>query len=86
MVEELRGAGQILSGIRGFKGRVERMEVLRPELTKKYPNKWAAMSDGDISVVSDSLENILAEIAEKGISRTDAVIEFLDTEPKSIIL
>ena len=62
------------------------MESLRPELLKQHPGKWVVMHEGDIAIVADSLEGALEEVDRLELPRGEAVIEFLDPKPKSMIL
>ena len=85
LIEDLGGAGQVLTGLRAFGHRVESMRSMRANLIKKHPDKWAAMYDDDIIIV-DSLEEIFRILDEEVIPRGDTVIEFLDTNPQGMIL
>ncbi len=56
-----------------------------PSLKEQYPDQWVGMGPGDVLVVGDSLEKVLAQLDEKGVRR-DSVIEFLNTNPTRMIL
>jgi len=62
------------------------LEAKRAELTKEHPNKWVVMHNGDIMVIADSLEDVLKEMDDLGIPRKGAVVEFLDTEHRNMVL
>ena len=85
VVAALGGATRIHEGLREYTGRVEQMEAQRPSLVKRFPDKWVAMSDGDL-VVADSLKEALSCLDEKEIPRTGAVIEFMDTRKRNMVL
>ena len=56
-----------------------------PSLKEQYPDQWVGMGPGDVLVVGDSLEEVLAQLDDKGVRR-DSVIEFLNTNPMQMIL
>ncbi len=62
------------------------LEDRRAELTRKYPNKWIAMCNGDVVVVADCLEDVLNEMDNQAIPRRETVIEFMDTERRNMVL
>ena len=86
VVKQMGGAREVHLGLRDFANRVKVLEDKRPELTAQYPNKWIAMYNGNIVVVADSLEDVLKDMDEQAIPRKDAVIEFLDTERRNMVL
>ena len=86
IIRKVGGAATIRDGLRRYRRQAGLMVALRKELTDRYPNKWVAMSDDDVVCVGDTLKDVLAELDRKGISRGDAVVEYLDTEPRSMIL
>ena len=86
LIKELGGAKQVHGEIIKYSKRVERFEEMRKALMKKHPDKWVAMADGEIVTVAESLQNALNELDRRGISRSDAVVEFLSTRPRNMIL
>ena len=85
-VEELGGANRIHEELNAFSEQVEHLDSNRKHLLKEFPNKWVAMFESEIIPVSDTLEEVLGEIDKKGIPRSDAVVEFLNTDPQALIL
>ena len=86
LIKGLGGVNEVHKGLIEFTIRVEHMESLRAELLKQHPNKWVAMADGKIVTNADSLEDVLKELDAFGIRRRDAVVEFMDTHPRNMIL
>lgn len=86
IVKEMGGAREIHVGLREFSNRVRALEAKRAELTKEYPNKWVVMHNGGVMVIADSLEDALKEMDDRGIPRKGAVVEFLDTERRKMVL
>lgn len=70
----------------GYRRLASRMRREIASLTEQYPNQWVAMAaDGEL-LLGDSMEEILAAMAEKGISAENVVIEYLDADPAMMIL
>ena len=86
VVKEMGGAREIHIGLQEFSNRVKVLEDRRAELTRKYPNKWIAMYNGDVVVVADCLEDVLNEMDNQAIPRRETVIEFMDTERRNMVL
>ena len=85
VVENMGGVREVHIGLREFSDRVKVFDGRRAELTAKYPNQWVAMYNEDI-VVADSLEDVLARMDDREIPRKGAVVEFMDTERRNMVL
>ena len=86
IIETLGGAKEIHEGLRKYSSQVEYFESQRAKLTKQYPDQWVAMSDGVIVATDDSLEVLIARVDDLGISRIGLLVEYLETEPRNMIL
>ena len=86
LVQELGGPKRIHEGLQEYRRSVERMKSLRGKLTKQHPDKWVAMANDKIVAVGESLEEVLSVIDQNGIERSKTVIEFLESEPRTLIL
>jgi hypothetical protein len=86
IVAGLGGAQAVHRGLLDYSARVAKMDEQRPSLTKQYPDKWAAMGDDGIVATADSLNALLKEVDEAGISRLGLVVEHLSTKPRNMIL
>ena len=75
----------ILAKLRAFRARVDRMESQKERLTRDYPDQWAALHSGDF-VVAESLDDVLEKLEGQGVPTSEAVIRFLDSNPKNMIL
>ncbi len=56
------------------------------QLTERYPDKWIALHSGAVRACGDSLEVVLKAIDEKGLSRDEAVVRFIQKDPQTLIL
>lgn len=86
VIKEMGGVRKVHVGLKEFTSRVRALEARRAELTKEHPNKWVVMNNGDILVIADSLEDVLKAMDDRGIPRKGAVVEFLDTEHRNMVL
>lgn len=62
--------------------RSERLRAMRPELIKKYPDKWVALTENDVLVVADSAKERAEKIMGLGERPGFAAREFLNTKPR----
>lgn len=86
LIKQLGGAKRVHDELLEYQHRVENMESRRPDLMEKYPDKWVAMADGEIVAIAVSLEDILEELDKLKLGRAGAVVEYLNTHPRSMIL
>ena len=84
-IKEMGGPGQVHLGLAQFTKQVQTMEARRKELTKRHPDKWVALYDDHITV-SETLRGVLRSLDKSGISRKNAIVEFLSTKPKGFVL
>ena len=86
IVEELGGKEAILESLRAFSRRSDRMIELSDELRKRYPDKWVALLDGDEVIVGDDLDSVWGKVDERGISRNEAIVKLMETNPRIIVV
>ena len=86
VVEKLGGAERIREDLQRSSHRSRRMDARRAELEELYPDKWVALlDDGDV-IAADSLEGVLKELDERGISRRETVVKLMESSPSVIII
>lgn len=78
-------ATDILEKLRAFRARVDRMESQKERLTRSHPDHWVALHTGDF-VLAESLDKLLKTLDGQGVPASEAVIRFLDSNPKNMIL
>ncbi len=86
VIKEMGGPKVISRELREFSNRVQVFECKRAELTAQYPNKWIAMYNEDIVAVADSLQDLLSRMDDRGVPRKEAIVEYMDTEQRSMVL
>ena len=55
-------------------------------LLKQYPDQWIAWGENGFIATADSQLQLIAKLEQKGLTSNDAILEFLDTDPKLFIL
>lgn len=83
--EDLVNDLDILAKLRAFRVRVDRMESQMEQLTRNYPDQWVALHTGDF-VIAESLDGLLEKLKGLGVPIPEAVVRFLDSNPKKMIL
>ena len=86
IVAEHGSVAAFIQSMREYKERHRRMIREVPSLLEQYPDKWVGMGPGDVLVVGDSLEGVLALLDEADANRGESVVEFLNTKPQRMIL
>ena len=63
-----------------------RMAREHARLVEQYPNKWVAMGKNGLIAVRDSCHEAFDAVECRGLRRSDAVVEFMDTKPPVLVL
>ena len=66
--------------------RQRRMNSMVDDLTRQYPDQWAALTESGELLIAPSLEGLIAKLREMQTRPGSNVIEYLDTNPDSLIL
>ena len=85
-IEEMGGADRVHDEIVAYSRRVQRLDARWKQLLEEYPDKWVAVANDEIVAVGNTLDEVLRATDEQGVPRADVVVEFLDTNPISLIL
>ena len=75
------GLARMRTELKEYWGVWEQMQKQIKSLTEKHPDKWIAMSKEGIIAIGDDIEEVLAVVDDRGISRNVVVTEFMDTDP-----
>ena len=86
MIEEMGGAHSLIDDLAEFRQLRIRMSAEHAALIEQYPNRWVAVGLDGLIAAGDSEDEVLEAIDEKGIPRSDVVLEYLDTDPPVLIL
>lgn len=66
--------------------RQRRMNSMVADLTRQYPDQWAALTESGELLIAPSLEALTVKLRELNTPPGSNVIEFLDTDPTPWIL
>ena len=80
-IEKNGGVARMRAELKEYWGVWEQMQKQIKSLTEKHPDKWIAMSKEGIIAIGDDIEEVLAVVDDRGISRNVVVTEFMDTGP-----
>lgn len=57
-----------------------------PRLIDKYPDQWVAVADSAVVASGDSLKQVLTQIDDQDIPRTDVIVRFIERTQRTLIL
>ncbi len=69
-----------------FRKDTELFSSRRNSLLKKYPKRWVAFYHGRVRADSATLDSLLAETDRIGIPRGHIVVQFMETDLRTMIL
>jgi len=86
LIERLGGAEAIRQSLAEFREVNRRMDRERTTLTVKHPNKWVLMGKDGPLAFGDTFEEVREYARANGLGNPHVVIEYLDTDPPTMIL
>ena len=86
MIEDMGGVSALIDDLDEFHKLRARMREEHSYLMEKYPDKWVAMGKDGVLTVGESKGEVFDAIESRGIRRSAAVVEFVDTDPDILIL
>ena len=57
-----------------------------PRMIDLYPDEWVALFDGEVRAHGPSLDEVLQKIDLEGIAREGAIVRFIQSKPRTMIL
>ena len=86
MIEAEGGFDTLRDRMAEFRSAAARMRRERQSLMNDHPNKWVAMGQGGVLAIGHSFDSVLEELDSRGESESEFVIDFLNTDPPTLIL
>lgn len=86
LIEHVGSPEKIIEELLQFRKDVILLAQLRPNLTKKYPDKWVAFHNGKVIRIEDTLGGLLKELDKQRLPRNKVVTQFLSTAKRVMIL
>ena len=69
-----------------FRETADLLSSSQERMIDQYPGQWVAVHSGQVKAHGDSIESVLNEVDSKGLSREQAIVRFIDKEPRVMIL
>ena len=69
-----------------FRKAVNRLWTERESLIENHPNMWVSMGKDGVVTIGDSIEEVVSATEVKGVSTADVIVEYLDSNPETLIL
>jgi hypothetical protein len=86
MMARAGGEEAIEFRLRRFEDDVRYLHSLRHELLRKYLNKWVAVHERSLVAHGKSASELRRQLSAKGIPANEAVIDFIASERKAMLL
>jgi len=80
------GEQEIERKLRRFADDVRCLQSIRQDLLRQYADHWVAIYEGSVVAFTRTTEELWKFLLEKGIPRNEAVVDFLSTERKAMLL
>ena len=81
-----KSPAEIAASLQAFSDSARVLSSNHPRLIDEYPDRWIAVFRGAVRADGDTLEEVLEEIDEARIPRSDLIIRFIEREPRTYIL
>jgi hypothetical protein len=77
---------QVAHDLARFREAARALSSDQPRFIEEYPQKWVAVLANKEVLASDSLDALLKELDEKGVSREHAIVRFIDRNERTLFL
>ena len=77
---------QIDRELRTFSRAARILSSDHPRLIEKHPKEWVGLYDGKISATAKTFNALIAKLKKRGLSPNDAIIRYIDTSGRMLIL
>lgn len=86
MVADAGGEEVIELRLRRFEEDVHYLQSLRQELLRKHLNQWVAVYERSLVAHGKSISELRKQLSVKSIPQNEAVIDFIASERKAMLL
>jgi hypothetical protein len=77
---------QVDRELRAFSRAAKLLSSDHPRLIDEHPKEWVAIYDGKVCASDKSLRALIARLREEGIPANEAIIRYIDTSGRKLIL
>ena len=85
-MRSLGGSARVNHELQEYKKRVRMLAEKRPELERKYPDQWVALTSNGTIVAAHTIREMMKSLANKGLRGNDAAVKFIATTRRRMIL
>ena len=87
VLEHLGDPATVAAELEQFQDLAIRLDAEHANLLRLYPDQWVAMNkDGSIVAKADTVDGLFQQLDEKQIPYDDVVHDYLDSNPRSLLL
>ena len=86
ILDLLGDPSEVTSGLAAFRDLAIRMNMEHSELLRLYPDRWVAMSKDGVVASADTIDDLFRKVDELQIPRHEVVHDYMDSNPRSLIL
>jgi len=77
---------QISKELRVFSRAARLLSSNRPRLIAKHPNEWVGLYKGTVCASDSSFDGLMEKLKSQGVPPKDAIIRYIDTSGRKLIL
>lgn len=86
-VEKIIGdPGKIAEQMEAFRESVALLSAENPRMVEEYPDEWIGIHSGKVRAHGPTFESVLQALDAGGYSRAQAIIRYIESEPRTMIL
>jgi hypothetical protein len=79
-------AKQIDRELRAFSRAARLLSSNHPRLVDEHPEEWVGLYDGKVRATAKSFQALISKLKKQGIPPNEAVIRYIDTSGRKLIL
>ena len=77
---------QIDRELRAFSRAARLLSSDHPRLIEEHPKEWVGLYDGKVRATAKSFNALLAKLRKQGLPPNEAIIRYIDTSGRKLIL
>ncbi len=77
---------QIDRELRTFSRAARLLSSDHPRLIEEHPKEWVGLYDGKVNATAKTFRALVAKMKKRGLSPNDAIIRYIDTSGRMLIL
>lgn len=85
-LETAGGEQELERKLRRFGGDVRYLQSIRQDLLRQYVDHWVAVYEASVAAHAKTAEELQKQLLEKGIPVNEAVVDFIASERKAMLL